>query len=99
VIVNRPSSTYLIWVNAIRDVGFPAVVAMVLLYALLVKFPETFRQINMDSTDKVLQTVLQNRADIIRDQQLTVDFQNLAIEAHKRTQAMLDEVLRELRKK
>jgi hypothetical protein len=89
----------LIWVNAIRDVGFPAVVAMVLLYALLVKFPETFRQINMDSTDKVLQTVLQNRADIIRDQQLTVDFQNLAIEAHKRTQAMLDEVLRELRKK
>jgi hypothetical protein len=76
----------LIWVNAIRDVGFPAVVAMVLLYALLVRFPETLRQIMTDNTDRIL-------IFVTRDQELTQQ----SLENHKRTQSMLDEALRMIR--
>lgn len=87
------------WIAFIKEIGFPSTMAFILLYALLVRFPETFRQIAESGNERILQTVLQNRGDILRDQQMTQDFQNLALENHKKTQMMLEQVLAELRKR
>ena len=58
-----------VWTQAVRDVGFPIVVSMVLLYALLVRFPETFRQISHEGVVVIRDTVLQNRNDIAHVQE------------------------------